>query len=329
MATVQGMTLARALAMEAANVVDGYIDGSGHLILVHGDASETDAGDASVSIVDASTTQAGKVELATTTETTTGTDTVRAVTPAGVAAAISAAAVPSASTTVQGKVELATNVETTTGTDTVRAVTPAGVAAAIAAIPGSTVKAFTAPAESAAQSVYPIGVSYSTVSSGSGWTPNGGAGTILTVNSSADRCYQMFYSNAGGSQTPEVYMRTHHSTGGGGGWTAWQQLSRKAYVDSLDTAMDARVDVLEARKIVTGHTSVAVSAASSKVQSVSFGTTFPSTPRIPNPNITSAPGATSGWACRAINITTTGFDLFLFGASSTFTVDVDWIATTP
>src|SRR5690242_9773392 len=102
MATVEGMTLARALVMEAANVVDGYIDGSGHLILVHGDASETDAGDASVSIVDASTTQAGKVELATNTETTTGTDTVRAVTPAGVAAAISAAAVPSASTTVQG-----------------------------------------------------------------------------------------------------------------------------------------------------------------------------------------------------------------------------------
>lgn len=39
---------------------------------------------------DASTTAKGIVELATTAETTTGTDTVRAVTPAGVAAAIAA-----------------------------------------------------------------------------------------------------------------------------------------------------------------------------------------------------------------------------------------------
>lgn len=41
-------------------------------------------------IPDASETEKGKVELATTTETVTGTDTVRAVTPAGVAAAIAA-----------------------------------------------------------------------------------------------------------------------------------------------------------------------------------------------------------------------------------------------
>lgn len=89
MATVQGMTLARALALEAVTVVDGYINGSGHLILVHHDGSETDAGDASVSVADASTTQAGKVELATSAETLAGTDTLRVVTPAGLEARFS------------------------------------------------------------------------------------------------------------------------------------------------------------------------------------------------------------------------------------------------
>ena len=72
---------------------------------------------------------AGIVELATSAETTTGTDTARATTPADVKDAIDAR---TASDTVAGIVELATSAETITGTDTVRAVTPADVAAAIA-----------------------------------------------------------------------------------------------------------------------------------------------------------------------------------------------------
>src|SRR4051812_13007740 len=76
---------------------------------------------------DASTTVKGKIEIATLAEVTTGTDTVRAVTPEGVHQEIVAAATPSASTTVQGKIEIATLAEVTTGTDTVRAVTPEGV----------------------------------------------------------------------------------------------------------------------------------------------------------------------------------------------------------
>jgi hypothetical protein len=70
----------------------------------------------------ASDTVAGKVELATSAETITGTDTDRAVTPAGLAAL-------TASDTRNGLVELATSAETITGTDTARAVTPAGLAA--------------------------------------------------------------------------------------------------------------------------------------------------------------------------------------------------------
>jgi hypothetical protein len=81
----------------------------------------------------ASTTAPGIVELATTAETTTGTDTTRAVTPAGDKAALDARLV-AASTTVAGLVELATSAEGTTGTDAVRAMTPQATAAAIAAL---------------------------------------------------------------------------------------------------------------------------------------------------------------------------------------------------
>lgn len=116
----------------------------------------------------ASETVAGVVELATQTETNTGTDDLRAVTPLKLQTRLAAYAQPldsdltsiaaltttsygraflalanqaatmallsAASSTASGIVELATTAETTTGTDTVRAVTPAGVAAAIAAL---------------------------------------------------------------------------------------------------------------------------------------------------------------------------------------------------
>ena len=110
----------------------------------------------------ASTTLDGVVELATTAETTTGTDTTRAVTPDGLkdgyqgstnvttlgsittgvwrGTAIDQAYLsgqsgtntgdePDADTTTKGIVELATTAEATAGTDTSRAVTAAGVAA--------------------------------------------------------------------------------------------------------------------------------------------------------------------------------------------------------
>lgn len=70
----------------------------------------------------ATTTLAGVVELATNAEVQAGTDTERAVTPAGLASR-------TATTTRTGVVELATNAEAIAGTDTERAVTPAGMKA--------------------------------------------------------------------------------------------------------------------------------------------------------------------------------------------------------
>lgn len=89
---------------------------------------------------------AGIVELATTAEATTGTDTARAVTPAGVkavadgkantshthnasdinAGTLAAARLPAATETAIGAIEIATVAEVTAGTDNARAVTPLG-----------------------------------------------------------------------------------------------------------------------------------------------------------------------------------------------------------
>lgn len=124
MATVTVVTAERTLEIEASSIVAGNVNTAGHLILVRKDGAELDIGavsgmqldtGVSYSKVDAftyvgdtdpgavaegsvwldtadiagpfaSTTQKGLVELATTAETTTGTDTVRAVTAAGVKA---------------------------------------------------------------------------------------------------------------------------------------------------------------------------------------------------------------------------------------------------
>jgi hypothetical protein len=75
-----------------------------------------------------------------------------------------------------------------------------------------------------------------------------------------------------------------------------------------------------------GWTSVSVAASGSVVQSVTFPREFATRAPAMSGNINTAPGATAGWSCRIINITTTGFQIFLFGTAATFTVDVGWIA---
>jgi hypothetical protein len=99
-------------------------------------------------LVQASETAIGAIELATLAEVATGTDVVRAVTPAGLAQQIATRAatnhthtssqitdfasavdgrIPATSSTQAGIVELATDAETATGTDTGRAVTPSSL----------------------------------------------------------------------------------------------------------------------------------------------------------------------------------------------------------
>ena len=87
-----------------------------------------DKGDDGATPGDASDTAKGVVELATAAETQAGTDTARAVTPAGLAAL-------TATETRDGLIEIATNTEADTGTDTTRAMTPATVKRRIEAQP--------------------------------------------------------------------------------------------------------------------------------------------------------------------------------------------------
>jgi hypothetical protein len=73
-------------------------------------------------IVSATETVQGIIELATTAEASAGTDTVRAVTPAGLKYTLDNR---NATETLTGLIELATQAEVSAGTDAVRAVTPA------------------------------------------------------------------------------------------------------------------------------------------------------------------------------------------------------------
>lgn len=84
-----------------------------------------------ITVPDASTTVKGIIEIATNSEATAGSDTVRAVTPSGLKAHVDARV---SSTTVAGLVELATDAETQTGSDAVRAVTPASLASLTATL---------------------------------------------------------------------------------------------------------------------------------------------------------------------------------------------------
>jgi len=125
----------------------------------------------------ATTALQGIVELATTAETQTGTDATRAVTPAGLAAALPGAATTSAS----GVVELATNAETQTGTDAVRAVTPAGLASVTATTSRSGLVELATDAEAQAGSdttraVTPanLGSGWATLTLASGWATESG-----------------------------------------------------------------------------------------------------------------------------------------------------------
>lgn len=88
-------------------------------------------GDTDYALPMAGDTAPGIIELATSAEVITGTDTVRAVTPAGLASLTS-------TTTRRGIIELATNAEVLAGTDTARAVTPVDLQAKINSLYGLT-----------------------------------------------------------------------------------------------------------------------------------------------------------------------------------------------
>jgi len=115
-----------AVFVSSNDTTSGYLNGK----LVAGEGIDftegNDGGDETLTILgeDATATNKGIVELATSAETITGSDNTRAVTPAGLQAKV-------ASATVLGIVELATDAESITGTDTSRAITAANLNAVL------------------------------------------------------------------------------------------------------------------------------------------------------------------------------------------------------
>ena len=77
---------------------------------------------------------------------------------------------------------------------------------------------------------------------------------------------------------------------------------------------------------ITGNATISFTTQTSNTTVVSFGATFDSNP-ILSTNINNGSGSTSGWASRGISISTTGFTVFSFGPSSTWSsVVVQWAA---
>lgn len=189
MATVTGMTAAAMIAIRDQTIVDAEFNAGGHLILTTYGGQQIDAG----VIGSATTGQAGIVELATTEETTSLVDATRAVTPAGLA-------------------------ETVNGLD-----------ARIDILEATRVQILTGVEESALPDSYPPGLSLMSLSSGSGWSLNGGSGSVVTNKATTDRTEQTFYSDAGGSTTPQTWWRFYNSSSSG--WTTWIQISTLAALD--------------------------------------------------------------------------------------------------
>ena len=85
-------------------------------------------------------------------------------------------------------------------------------------------------------------------------------------------------------------------------------------------------DVGQFRQIQTGGTSISFTAQTANSTTITFPVAFAVAPNVAT-NITSGVAATSGWNCRAISVTPTGFVFFSFGSSATWaSVGVSWIA---
>lgn len=74
-----------------------------------------------------------------------------------------------------------------------------------------------------------------------------------------------------------------------------------------------------------GAVSINIAAAASATQAVVFAIPFHQVPSVAT-NISSGSGLISGWGSRGINVTTVGFDVYIFGTAATTTVPVQWQA---
>lgn len=76
----------------------------------------------------------------------------------------------------------------------------------------------------------------------------------------------------------------------------------------------------------TGSSTISFATDTSFTVAVTFAKAFPAVPKVFT-NINSGAGSTASWDSRAFNVTTTGFTMFVFGPSSTWSnIEVQWAA---
>lgn len=97
-------------------------------------------------------------------------------------------------------------------------------------------------------------------------------------------------------------------------------------VPAHDWAAGERITAnkLNASDIQRGSVSVSFTQQTTSTVNVVFPEPFPTAPNVQT-NIAAAPGSSSRWTSRAINVTATGFTIFLESGYATAPA-VDWIA---
>lgn len=252
MATITGLTAERMREIEAASIVDGTINASGHLILTRYDGTQIDAGDALVAIPDESIVKI--LDPDGYDGSTPGesypvgvsllhvSDAIGKGYPFGLfSGTIRSSNIAGDSHIVQmfqaehggfqdpqvwvrayqvgwgwsSWEKLALNKDVTATNTRVTALENVRTQLLNQGDLGIT--------ESSPQSAYPSGISILSVTTGSGWSRNGGFGTIITYNHSGSRCVQHFYKNSAASGSNAVgWVRNFH--GDNPGWSNWLQI---------------------------------------------------------------------------------------------------------
>ena len=258
MATVTGLTAARMLGIEAASIVDGHIDGAGHLILTTQGGTEIDAGSAIgevppqdvVKYLDPAEVNQATLPIdypmglsllyLTATDAAAGGwtsfltkwGTVRTIKPTS-GDDIAQIWMHHADETAEPELwirngnwsgwgvwrRLATTVDTNA----------LDARLDVLEVAGKTVTMLdeNSKAEADAITTYPVGVSVMSVSTGSGWSINSGFGLIVTYYVNAGRNRQIFYSH---NSPSAQWTRVSHTDFGG--WSSWRRAA--FFLDECD-----------------------------------------------------------------------------------------------
>jgi hypothetical protein len=99
-------------------------------------------------------------------------------------------------------------------------------------------------------SSYPVNtVTMGQINSGTGWPSTNGTILSVVTDVSGNRVFQLHSQPKGGSSVPSVTVRSHHSTDGGGGWTAFYDLYHSGNQLNIGTTAATARTALEATTV--------------------------------------------------------------------------------